>query len=56
MFMGMDIELLADVKLSLFMKDYIEGSIYLFGEELSATVSSPVKKCLHNIDDSSTII
>ena len=48
-FLGMDTEFLADGKLSLFMKDYIEESIYLFGEELIKKVSSPAKKGLHNI-------
>ena len=38
------------------MKDYIEELIDLFGEELSATSSSPTKKGLHNIDESSTIL
>ena len=37
--LGMDIEFLADGKLSLFMKDYIEESINFLGEELSAKVS-----------------
>ena len=48
--LGMDIEFLADGKLSLFMKDYIEESIHFFGEELSAKVSSPLNKGLQNID------
>ena len=33
-FLGMDIEFLADGKLSLFMKDYIEESIDLFREKI----------------------
>ena len=41
MFLGMDIEFLADGKFSLFMKDYIEESIDFFLEELSAKLSSP---------------
>ena len=56
MFLGMYIELLADVKLSLFMKDYIEGSMGLFGEELSAMVSSPTNNGFQNIDKISTIL
>ena len=35
------------------MKDYIEESIDLFGEEASTKVSSPAKKCLQNVDESS---
>ena len=34
-FLGMDIEFLADGKLSLFVKDYIEESIDLFKEKIS---------------------
>ena len=49
-FLGMDIEFLADGKLSLFMKDYIEESIDLFGEKISTKVSSPAKKGLQNVD------
>ena len=56
MFMGMDIELLADGKLSLFMKDHIEESMDFFGEELSAMVSSPANNGLQNIDKISTIL
>ena len=52
--MGMDIEFLSDGKLSLFMKDYIEESIDLFGEEISTNVSSPEKKGLQNVYESST--
>ena len=52
--MGTEIEFLADGKLSSFMKYYIEESIDLFGDELSATVSSPPKKVLQNTDKSST--
>ena len=52
-FLGMDIEFLAHGKLSLFIKDYIEKSIDLFGEEISTKVSSPEKKGLQNVDDSS---
>ena len=47
--MGMYIEFLAKLKLSLFMKDYIEESIDLFGEKISTAVSSPEKKGLQNI-------
>ena len=36
------------------MKDYTEKSVDLFGEELSATVSSPAKKRLKNINESYT--
>ena len=50
----MDIEFLADGKLSLFMKDYIEESIDSFGEEMSTKLSSPEKKGHQNIDESST--
>ena len=50
----MDIEFLADKKISLFMKDYTDESIDLFGEELSVTVSSPENKGLQNIYESST--
>ena len=50
----MDIEFLAHGKLSLFMKDYIEKSIYLFGEELSSKLSLPENKGMQNIDNSST--
>ena len=39
-FLGMDIEFLEDGKLSLFMKDYVEESIYFSREELSTKVSS----------------
>ena len=38
------------------MKDYIKESIDFFGEELSTNVSSPAKKGMQNMDDSSTII
>ena len=38
------------------MKDYIDKSIDLFGEEISTKVSSPVKKILQNVDESSTIL
>ena len=37
-FLGMGIEFLADLKLSLFMKDYIYESIGLFGDPLSTKV------------------
>ena len=50
----MDIEFLAYEKLSLFMKDYIEESINVFGEEISTNVSSPAKKGLKSVDDSTT--
>ena len=36
------------------MEDYIEESINLFGEELSAAVLSTEKKDWQNIDESST--
>ena len=36
------------------MKYYIEVSIGFFGEEIITTVSSPAKKGLQNIDESST--
>ena len=36
------------------MKDCIEDSIDLLGEDLSAKVSSPAKKGLQNIDKNST--
>ena len=52
----MDIEFIADGKLSLFTKDYIEESIDLFGEEMITKVSSPSKKGLQNVDESSTIL
>ena len=52
----MGIEFLADVKLSLFMKYYIEESIDLFGDQLSTKVSSLIKKGLQHIDESSTRI
>ena len=52
----MDIEFSAYGKLSLFMKDYIEESIDFFGEEISRKVSSPAKKYLQNVDESSTIL
>ena len=51
----MDIELSANGKLSLFLKDYIEESIDLLREELSATVSSPEKKGLQSIYEISII-
>ena len=50
----MEIEFLANVKLSLFMKDYIEESIDFFGEDLIVRVSSPAKKGFKNIHESST--
>ena len=53
-FLGMDIEFLSYGKLSFFMKDYIDESIDLFGEELSTKVSSPAKKVRQNIDERST--
>ena len=49
----MYIEFLVDGKLSLFMKDYIEESIDLFGEEISTKVSSKENKGMQNIDESS---
>ena len=48
-FLGMYIELLSDGKLSSFMIGYIEVSIDLFGEELSANVLSSAEKGLQNI-------
>ena len=53
-FLLMYIELLTDGKLSLFMKDYTQESIGLFGEDLSAMVLSLVKKGLQNINEGST--
>ena len=53
-FLGMDIQFLADGKLYLFMKDCINESIDFFGEDISTNISSPAKKCLQNIDESST--
>ena len=38
------------------MKDYIKESIDYFGEEPSTKVSSPAKKFMQNMDESSTII
>ena len=52
--MVIDIEFLAKVKLYLFMKDYIEESIDLFEEKLSAALSSPSKRGMQNIGESST--
>ena len=52
----MEIEFLSDVKVSLVMNNYVEGSIYLFGEELSVTVPSLENKGLQKIYDSSTIL
>ena len=49
----MDIEFLADGKLSLFMKDYIEQSIDFFVEQIIAKVSYPENKVLQNMDESS---
>ena len=53
-FLGIDIEFLADVKLSLLMKYCIEESIDLFREELTPKLSSPEKTSMHNIDESPT--
>ena len=50
----MYIGILADVKVSLFMKDYIVESTGLFSEELGAAVLILSKKGLQNINDSST--
>ena len=36
------------------MKDCIKESIDLFGEEISTNISSPAKKSLQNVDESST--
>ena len=52
----MNKELLADVKVSLFMNYYIEESIDLFGEELSTKLLSPARKGLQNIYYSFTIL
>ena len=49
----MDVELLVNGKVLLFMKDCIEKPIESFGEALDAKVSSPAKKCLQNINESS---
>ena len=49
-FMKIDIYLLGNGKLSMFMKYYIEESIALFGKDLDATVSSPPKKGLQKIN------
>ena len=43
----MDIELFADRKLSLFMKDYIEESINFFREELCKKGSAEYRKEFH---------
>ena len=48
-FPRMDIEFLANIKLSLFLKYCIEELIDFFGEELSMDVSSPENKGLQNI-------
>ena len=53
-FLGMAIEFLARGKVSLFMKDYIEESIDLFGEELSATVLLLTSKGLQNMNKTPT--
>ena len=50
----MDIVFLADEKLYLFMKDYIEESIDLLGKEISTKISSPAKNFLQSVDESST--
>ena len=50
----MDIYFLSNRKLSPFIKDCIKVSIVFFGEELSAKISSPENKGLHNIYESST--
>ena len=52
----MYVKILADGRLSLFMKDYINESVYLFGEELSVTVSLPENKGFQNIYESYKII
>ena len=49
-FMGMEIYLLGNSKVSMFMNYYIEEPITLFGEEIDATVSSPPKKSLQKIN------
>ena len=38
------------------MKYYIEKSINFFGDKISTKVSSPANKCLHNIEESSTLL
>ena len=48
-FLGTDIEFLVDGKLSLFMKDYIEESIDLFGDDLRTKLSSSAKKGIQNL-------
>ena len=53
-FLGTDIEFLADGKLYLFTKEYIKEPIGLFGEDLSAKLSSPANKGLQNIDENLT--
>ena len=55
-FLEMDIEFLCNGKLYLFMKGYIEESIDMFQEDLSAAVSSPANKGLQNIDEIPTRI
>ena len=40
----MDIEFLVTGKVSIFVKDFIEESIALFGEDICAKGSSPEKK------------
>ena len=52
-FMEIDIDLLENGKLSMFMKYYKEESIALFGKDLDTTVSSPTKKGLQKINESS---
>ena len=53
-FMVMYKEFLVDGKLSLLMKYYIDESIDSFVEDINTKVSSPSKKVLKNVDESST--
>ena len=55
-FLGIYIDYLTGGKLSLFMKDYIEESIDLFGEYISTKVSSPENQGMQNVDESSKIL
>ena len=49
----MDMEFLVKGKVLLFMNDYIEEYITLFDKDLYATLSSPEKKGLKTINESS---
>ena len=53
-FLGIDIEFLEYDESYFLLKDYIEESIGLFGEEISTKISSPAKKGIQNIYKSST--